>query len=332
MSGATGNAGSTGNPGTAGTVTPAPDPTPYASTTQRGTSGTDLFDGHQAPQITHTNHYSTAANAGSTSYTVPAHMPANGQSSLYHHTASAHNTHGAYNYVGRSQYHYQKSGFDVHSHSNNVVPHGSRNHYGHTVSTATGHNHHYYNNGNKHANLNGINPHVGGHYHGNLDGHDHHSHATGNVHGNNGTYRSYQPHFYHAGSGTAAAHTHYHMPANGQSTLYHYHASAHNTHPAYNYSHTAYNSHPSYTHQGPNSTYNGGAGGTKSGTLATAGTAAPAVTGGAGKRGGAGGGGGIIVITESTPSGISYDTLPGQTADSDTYSASSGYTYVLLNA
>jgi hypothetical protein len=37
------------------------------------------------------------------------------------------------------------------------------------------------------------------------------------------------------------------------------------------------------------------------------------------------------VITDTTPTGISYDTLAGQTADSDTYSASSGYSYIVLN-
>jgi hypothetical protein len=80
--------------------------------------------------------------------------------------------------------------------------------------------------------------------------------------------------------------------------------------------------------------YNGGAGGTggASGVGGAGGAGAPAVTGASGKRGGAGGGGGIIVITDSTPTGISYDTLAGQTADSDNFSGSAGYSYIVLNA
>jgi hypothetical protein len=37
-------------------------------------------------------------------------------------------------------------------------------------------------------------------------------------------------------------------------------------------------------------------------------------------------------LTETTPSGLSYDVRSGTTAASDTYSASSGTTYILLNA
>ena len=73
--------------------------------------------------------------------------------------------------------------------------------------------------------------------------------------------------------------------------------------------------------------YVGGAGGAGG----AGGTGSPAVTGGTGKRGGAGGGGVIIIITETTPSGLSYDVRPGSTADSDTYSAQNGAAYVILN-
>jgi hypothetical protein len=37
-------------------------------------------------------------------------------------------------------------------------------------------------------------------------------------------------------------------------------------------------------------------------------------------------------LTETTPSGLSYDVRPGTTAASDIYSASSGTTYILHNA
>jgi hypothetical protein len=78
-------------------------------------------------------------------------------------------------------------------------------------------------------------------------------------------------------------------------------------------------------HANPTVHYVGGAGG-------AGGAASPAVTGGTGKRGGAGGGGAIVVLTETTPSGLNYDVRSGTTADSDTFSGSSGTTYILLNA
>lgn len=74
--------------------------------------------------------------------------------------------------------------------------------------------------------------------------------------------------------------------------------------------------------------YPGGAGGAGG----AGGTGSPAVTGGTGKRGGAGGGGTIIIITETTPSSLNYDVRAGTTADSDVYSATSGSTYIILNA
>jgi hypothetical protein len=56
------------------------------------------------------------------------------------------------------------------------------------------------------------------------------------------------------------------------------------------------------------------------------------VTGGTGKRGGAGGGGAIVIITEATPSSLNYDVRAGTTADSDTVTATSGSTYIILNS
>jgi len=210
--------------------------------------------------------------------------------------------------AGGSYSHHHYVAYDIHSHSNNVAPHNSRNHFGHTVPATTGHNHHYYNNGSRHG-LTGANPGAGsGHYHGAIYGHNQHQHFNGSVHGNNATYRSYQPHFVHAGSPNYQRWTH--TPSN-------HHAVAH-----------------PFSHPTPATVYNGGAGGAggASGVGGAGGAGAPAVTGASGKRGGAGGGGGIIVITDSTPTGISYDTLAGQTADSDNFSGSAGYSYIVLNA
>jgi hypothetical protein len=179
MSGSAGSAGNTGSPGTAGA-----GPTAYTSTTQRGTSGVDLNDGHQAPAIQHTNHHTTS-----------------------------HTTHHHYAY--QTHHHY-------------LTPDQKGGHF-HTCC---------------------------------IDSH--------------------------------ASHT---CCAQG-------HASGHA--------------------QGADSHYAGGAGG-------AGGAAAPAVTGGAGKRGGAGGGGAIIIVTESTPSSLSYDNRSGTTADSDTFSGSSGSVYTILN-
>lgn len=69
--------------------------------------------------------------------------------------------------------------------------------------------------------------------------------------------------------------------------------------------------------------YTGGAGG-------AGGAGSPAVTGETGKRGGAGGGGAIVIFSDSMPS-LTYDVRSGTTADSDTYTASSGATYIILN-
>ena len=61
------------------------------------------------------------------------------------------------------------------------------------------------------------------------------------------------------------------------------------------------------------------------------GAGAPAVTGQSGKRGGAGGGGAILLVTDSVAGTISYDTRGGLLQDSDNFSASDGYVYILIN-
>jgi len=248
-----------------------------------GSGGTQGANGAQAPTYHNPNPPGSAvSHAPHTGH--PAYDSGHGSPDSYAH----------HHYVG----------YDIHSHSNNVAPHNSRNHYGHTVPTQTGHNHHYYNNGSRHPVNSGTNPATGyTQYHGNIYGHYTYSHYNGSIHGNNATYRSYQPHYVHAGTGNSQRWTH--TPAN-------HHAVAH-----------------PYTHPTPATPYAGGAGGVNNGV--NTGKAAPAVTGATGKRGGAGGGGGIILITESTPSSISYDTLAGQTADADTNAAFAGYSYVILN-
>jgi len=144
-------------------------------------------------------------------------------------------------------------------------------------------------------------PHHYHHHHGNYDGSYHYANLTGG----NG------PH------GAVSLHNENHS------------APAHSHRPAAHHNNPDTATH----HNNPATVYPGGtagAGGVNNGTNTGAG--APAVTGGSGKRGGAGGGGGIILITDTTPSGISYDVRKGLTEDSDNYSGSNGYTYVILNA
>lgn len=86
----------------------------------------------------------------------------------------------------------------------------------------------------------------------------------------------------------------------------------------------ASSSHCGYGHNLGYAHYTGGAGG-------DGGAAAPAVTGGAGKRGGGGGGGSIFIITETNPANLTYDVRAATTADSDTVTATSGSSYVILN-
>lgn len=66
--------------------------------------------------------------------------------------------------------------------------------------------------------------------------------------------------------------------------------------------------------------YAGGAGG-------AGGAAAPAVTGGTGQTGLGGGGGAILIITETTPSGLTYTTSAG----TGSTNGASGNAYVILN-
>lgn len=115
---------------------------------------------------------------------------------------------------------------------------------------------------------------------------------------------------------------HNHVPAYHDKIVSHgaYHETLHNGH---HHNHSATIHAPCCT-VSPGHHWTGGAGG-------AGGAAAPAVTGATGKRGGAGGGGAIIIITEETPSGLSYDVRAGTTADLDTHSASNGSTYIILN-
>lgn len=117
---------------------------------------------------------------------------------------------------------------------------------------------------------------------------------------------------------------HYHQPEAGKLVPA--------THHDHHYAHSATIHSPCCTVT-PGHHYIGGAGGAggAGGTAAPVRGGSPAVTGGTGKRGGAGGGGTIILITEETPSGLEYDVRPGTTEDADSYSASSGSVYVIVN-
>ena len=180
-------------------------------------------------------------------------------------------------------------------------------HGGHThPAHQNGHNHHYFTNGTYHATNTPMN-------NATTYGHNNNTYVTreliyeGSIHGHSASYRKYQPHVYAA---VDTSHTQNHQGAQ----------------------HSAAGAAGAAGHAGSAGT-NGAAGAAGSaGTNGAGGLAAPSSgTGGTGKRGGAGGGGGIIIITETTPSSITYDTRAGLTSDIDTYAADSGYSYVILN-
>jgi hypothetical protein len=271
ISGTAGSSGTSGNPGTAGAAKTA-----YLSTTQRGTSGVDLVDGHQAPQISHANPNANAHGAYDT----------------HNHTHIPHHGHGDYAIhhialVGRN-FHSHSYTFDsgfkgLHQHA-----HAGHTHPGHQY----GHNHHYQHADSGHHGENkNQNHYVYGHSHPGHFGHYHVSNNHANIHGT-GPHHNHEPHIGHTNSHTTQ--NWIHVPASAG------------------------------THVAP-TTYNGGAGG-------DGGAAAPAVTGSSGKRGGAGGGGGAIVVTDAAlPETITIDTRAGLTTDADNYSASIGYSYVIIN-
>lgn len=273
VSGATGSpgaTGTTGSVGTAGSATAGPGATAYNSTAQRGTSGVDLVDGHQAPTIT-------------------IHVAGSPTRDGTHHTTHA----GAY-------HHHHHVGRNLHSYSNNVSPNASRTHSGHHSVGHYGHNTHFYTGANKHNVATTVNP---------SDGLQ--PHINSYAYARNTGYGGF---LYGGRSEPAWA-----LGFDNQAGLWvdgHAQSNHHTT--------------PHHT-----SNVAGGAGGS-GGAAGTAGAASPAPpkggTGATGARGGVGGGGGIILITETTPTGISYDTLPGQTVGAGAYAASSGYTYIVLNA
>lgn len=267
-SGSSGTSGSGGSPGAAKTA--------YSSTTQRGTSGVDLVDGHQAPSISHAN-----PNAG-----------AHGAFNTHNHTHIPHHGHGDYaihhvGLVGRNfhshSYAYDTGFKGVHTHA-----HAGHTHPGHQY----GHNHHFQHGESGHHGENrNQNHYVYAHSHPGHFGHYHVSNNHGNIHGT-GPHHNHEPHIGHTNSHTTQ--NWIHVPAN-----------------------------PGH-HVAP-TVYSGGAGGDP-------GVGAPAVTGSPGKRGGAGGGGGVIIITEqSLPQSIEINTSPGLLSDVDNFSASSGYSYIILN-
>ena len=188
--------------------------------------------------------------------------------------------------------------YRLHSHTAGEQNGPSTYHAGHPhPGHGHGHNAHHFTDGNYHPAA----PHMQDH--GYQNGHTNaatsiQQYRDGNVHGHNSSYRKYQPHTY---VGVQNDHVHQHYPAK----------------------------HSAGGAAGTPGT-NGAAG--TPGTNGAGGAAAPSSgTGGTGKRGGAGGGGGIIIITETTPTSLSYDTRSGLTADTDTYAAASGFSYIILN-
>jgi hypothetical protein len=212
-------------------------------------------------------------------------------------TAGAAGT-GDHHPAQNSHHHYPHRHVSYKLHSHTVHPAGPETyHAGHPHPLhAHGHNAHHYHNGSYHSDA----PHMQDTTHPN--GHSNAAtnvldYYVGTVHGH-GPYAKYQPHV-HVEASFNPVHAHY--PAK----------------------------HSAGGAAGTSGT-NGAAG--TSGTNGVGGLAAPAAAaGGTGKRGGAGGGGGIIIVTETTPTALSYDTMSGLTADTDTYAAASGYSYVVLN-
>jgi hypothetical protein len=87
------------------------------------------------------------------------------------------------------------------------------------------------------------------------------------------------------------------------------------------------NSHQCNSHSGHNSHVCNTGGHYAGGTGGAGGAAAPAVTGNSGTAGLSGGGGAILIITDSTPSGITYSLDGGAAAPNGQV----GNAYVILN-
>ena len=296
MSGTAGGIAVAGSPGTAGSAASGPGATAYSGITQRGTSGVNLVDGHQAPTMRHTLNPHHSTNPHHT--TNPHH----GTNPHHTHHAPAHHSH--YNVFN-----------NLHSHSNNVAPLASRTHHGHHHNAhdfGHGNNAHYYHLTNRHSlSHNSPAQYAAGH----PATYAHHTDYgyAGNYRPGGNAYR--EPTFVLGYTNTSPRWSEPHTSS------YHTVNGGH---------HTVNGGHHSVNGGHHNQDYAGGAGGA-GGTAGVAGTAAPAVIGTNGGRGGVGGGGGIIVITENTPSGITYNSFPGQTAGSGSFSGSSGYTYIVLN-
>ena len=222
---------------------------------------------------------------------------------------------GGHHPAQNSHHHYphRHVSYKLHSHTAGESNGPSTYHAGHPHPIhAHGHNAHHFHNGNYHSAA----PHMQDTTHPN--GHSNAAtnvldYYVGTVHGHSGPYRKYEPHV-HVEVSFNPVHVHY--PA---------------VHVAGGAAGTSGTNGAAGTPGTPGT--NGAAGLAGSpGTNGAGGLAAPSSgTGGTGIRGGAGGGGGIIIVTETTPTALSYDTRSGLTAATDTYAAASGYSYVILN-
>lgn len=289
-----GRSGSTGSAGTTG-LGGTPGATGTGATNgAAGTAGTGATNG--------------AAGVAGTGATAGTAGTAGSAGDGYHHPA-----HVAHHYRPTTHTSYR-----MHSHTAGAENGPSTYHAGHPhAGHGHGHNSHRFTNGDYHT----AHPHMQDHTHTEahrLSNAQRQLQYNGTVHGH-GSYRKYQP---HVTLSSDHHHTTNHQP--GQ-------------HSAGGAAGAAGTAGTPGTNGAAGSAgtpgTNGAAGGAGShGTNGAGGLAAPSSgTGGTGKRGGAGGGGGIIVITETTPSSVTYDTRAGLTSDIDTYAADSGYSYVILN-
>lgn len=303
-SGLAGSAGTAGSPGTAGT---AGSPAPTLAVHNPPTSVPN------PPSFTPSHHHHYTKHSDFHGHAVRAHPHVQqhvccAQEHLHaccdkygnHHSHATphHHHHGTPHHHNHTSPHHHHNGHYHHPH--NDGPHGGAHHYdGHWWHAYFQLSHHY----------------PFPHYHQKPNGHGHHTHGNGDGHHHSGVYHGY------FGGHDGHQHGHsYHTHSNGHTPHHGGHAHHPTTNAQYHHNHVA-----PHTHPNPPSYYPGGAGG-------AGGAAAPAVTGGTGKRGGAGGGGAILVIADSVAGTITYDARAGLTADVDSYAASAGTAYVLINA
>lgn len=310
-SGTSGTSGTTGTAGTAGTPgTKAPDlnyhvapvanhvaPTHNPSHHHGGAIFSD-FHAHGVNPHPHCCASHTAAShyAGD-SKNPPSHSPAshygghNHNSNHYHHTGGRHHPHSNDGHGG--MHYYAHSGYSgTHYKANHAYQHS------HPATTGTFHGR------IEHLHAGGTDGHThAGHGH---PGHTH-THANGNDLGNG----------VDQGGGMQVSGGHHHGPHTYSNGVMDLNRWSHHANPN---THTAQ----------PDGHWVGGAGGA-GGAAAPAQTGTNGTPGQAGKRGGAGGGGAILVVCDSVAETVTYDNRAGLLDSGDSYSATNGSSYILIN-